>query len=216
VLTLSKNEDSAAPVIRALCTFRPHGDDFYPLQVPAGGGTRLWRVSLYLERMGHLRAHRCVIDYLIKTYVILSEYEQNRSRPVVGAGREIGSWFQTTVTITHEHPAEGQHGLANPSPTLLSRWSRPAHGVGRCTSARACTAEGAGHPYAPAPAAANARPSHAAARWCHAGAGEQAHTRLHPAAVVPPITRPRGHRPPQFVDTVALVADDGHLHPQQH
>jgi hypothetical protein len=40
-LTLPKNEGSAAPVIRALCTLCPHGDDCCPLQVLVVLGKRL-------------------------------------------------------------------------------------------------------------------------------------------------------------------------------
>jgi hypothetical protein len=41
VLTPPKNEGSAAPVIQALCTLRPHSDTCRPLQVLAVEGTRL-------------------------------------------------------------------------------------------------------------------------------------------------------------------------------
>jgi hypothetical protein len=41
MLTLPKNEGSAAPVIRALCTLRPHSDECRPLQVLVMAGKRL-------------------------------------------------------------------------------------------------------------------------------------------------------------------------------
>ncbi len=47
---------------------------------------------------------------------------------IVAAGRDVGTWLQTPCRIAHEYPAEGQHGLANPSPIRQFRWSRPADG----------------------------------------------------------------------------------------
>jgi len=40
----------------------------------------------------------------------------HRPRPIAGAGRAVGPRHQEPLGITHEHPADGQNGLANPIP----------------------------------------------------------------------------------------------------
>src|SRR5919108_3080398 len=46
----------------------------------------------------------------------LDELLHDRSWPIVRAGREVSSWLQATVGITHEYPSDRQYRLANPIP----------------------------------------------------------------------------------------------------